>query len=291
MMEKGPLAELLVERYESMPPQLKIAASFVLDHPRDVALMSMREQASQAGVSHTTMMRLARWLGLDGYEDMRSLYAKALRDPGFSSGDSAWLDRRQAGDSGYATAGVVADALAAQTARLGEFSTATQLIAAAGLLAEGRQIFSLGLRGEYAVAQHFAATLSGIGKRIILVEDNRGFAMDVLRDAGPDDVLLAIGLAPYGRATVEIAQKAAARGVRVIAITDSSVSPLARLAQESVLVTSSSQSFFKSIAPALAATEILCALVGAREPADANQVARDFERELEQLDVFWKPHR
>ncbi|TIU25817.1 MAG: MurR/RpiR family transcriptional regulator, partial [Mesorhizobium sp.] len=74
-MEKGPLAELLVERFENMPPQLRVAARFVLDHPKDVALMSMREQAHQAGVSHSTMMRLARWLGLDGYEDMRSLYA------------------------------------------------------------------------------------------------------------------------------------------------------------------------------------------------------------------------
>ncbi|TIV11494.1 MAG: MurR/RpiR family transcriptional regulator, partial [Mesorhizobium sp.] len=76
------MAELLVERFENMPPQLRVAARFVLDHPKDVALMSMREQAHQAGVSHSTMMRLARWLGLEGYEDMRSLYARALRETG-----------------------------------------------------------------------------------------------------------------------------------------------------------------------------------------------------------------
>lgn len=67
-MEKGPLSELLVERFETMPPQLQVAARFVLDDPQGVALMSMRKQASQAGVSHSTMMRLARWLGLDGYD-------------------------------------------------------------------------------------------------------------------------------------------------------------------------------------------------------------------------------
>ncbi|WP_244421571.1 MurR/RpiR family transcriptional regulator [Allomesorhizobium alhagi] len=67
-MEKGPLADLLLERFENMPPQLRVAARFVLDHPKDVALMSMREQARQAGVSQNTMMRLARWLGLEGYQ-------------------------------------------------------------------------------------------------------------------------------------------------------------------------------------------------------------------------------
>lgn len=44
-MKKGPLSDLLVERFETMPPQLQRAARFVLDHPQDVALMSMRELA------------------------------------------------------------------------------------------------------------------------------------------------------------------------------------------------------------------------------------------------------
>ena len=291
-MEKGPLAELLVERYETMPPQLRVAARFVLDHPQDVALMSMREQAHQAGVSHSTMMRLARWLGLDGYEDMRSLYAKAMRQPGSLSGTSArFLEAQPAGDGGFSTVGVVADMLAAQIASLGEYGNATQFIAAADVLAGSRTLFSLGLRSEQAVAQHFAHTLSFLGREVRLLDASGAMGIDALRGAGDGDAVLAISLAPYSRATIEVARQAAERRVAVVAITDSSVSPLARMARESIIVTTGSQSYFRSMAPALAATEILAALIAAKSGANAEGKAREVEEELAALDVYWKPPR
>ena len=87
-MKKGPMTDMLVEELEAMPPQLKAAARFVLEQPTDVALMSMREQARRAGVSHTTMVRLAAWLGLDSYEELRAAYAEALRAPENATGSS-----------------------------------------------------------------------------------------------------------------------------------------------------------------------------------------------------------
>src|SRR5258707_15447558 len=51
----------------------------MLDRPDDVALLSMREQARRAGVPPPTMTRLAKRLGLDGYDSVRELYAGAVR--------------------------------------------------------------------------------------------------------------------------------------------------------------------------------------------------------------------
>src|SRR5262245_25169594 len=81
-MDRGPLTERIVEAYEAMPGQLQTAARYVLDRPRDVALLSMREQARQAGVQPATMTRLAQRLGLAGYDRIRELYAEAIRNDG-----------------------------------------------------------------------------------------------------------------------------------------------------------------------------------------------------------------
>ena len=40
----------------------------------------MREQARQAGVQPATITRLAKRLGMDGYDEVRELYAAAVRD-------------------------------------------------------------------------------------------------------------------------------------------------------------------------------------------------------------------
>src|SRR6202012_607583 len=86
-MDRGPLTERIIRSFDHMPAQLQAGARYVLDRPRDVALLSMREQARQAGVQPATMTRLAKRLGMDGYDDVRELYAAAVRDGdlGFAS--------------------------------------------------------------------------------------------------------------------------------------------------------------------------------------------------------------
>ncbi|MGX5844382.1 MurR/RpiR family transcriptional regulator [Mesorhizobium sp. ArgA1] len=286
------MAELLVERFENMPPQLRVAARFVLDHPKDVALMSMREQAHQAGVSHSTMMRLARWLGLEGYEDMRSLYARALRET--VAGEPARQDIRQRGAPGYSTVGVVADTLAAQISSLGEYGNAMQFIAAADLLARSRDLFGLGSRSASPVASHFVHVMSflaGGDRKVTLVGEMAGQGLDALQHAGRGDVLLAVGMSPYERTTIDVARQAARQGVGVVAITDSSVSPLTRIARETIIVTSNSQSFFRSMAPAFAAVELLAALTAVRSETDVAERVKQSEEQLAAFGIYWKPPR
>ncbi|WP_095205286.1 MurR/RpiR family transcriptional regulator [Mesorhizobium carmichaelinearum] len=286
------MAELLVEQFENMPPQLQVAARFVLDHPKDVALMSMREQAHQASVSHSTMMRLARWLGLDGYEDMRSLYARALRET--IAGQSARQGVENDGAPGYSTAGVVADTLAAQISSLGEYGNAMQFIAAADLLARSRDLFGLGSRSAYPVTSHFVHVMSflaGGDRKVTLVGEMAGQGLDALQHAGRGDMLLAVGMSPYERMTIDVARQAARQGVGVVAITDSSVSPLTRIARETIIVTSKSQSFFRSMAPAFAAVEILAELTAGHSETNAAERVKQSEERLAAFGIYWKPRR
>ena len=56
-MDPAPLTAKIVAAFPDMPAQLRTAARYILDHPGDVALLSMREQARQAGVQPATMTR------------------------------------------------------------------------------------------------------------------------------------------------------------------------------------------------------------------------------------------
>ena len=61
-----------------LSPQLRLAGRYVLDHPNEVAVLSMRALAANAQVNPPTMMRLARRLGFDGYEDFRAVFQAPL---------------------------------------------------------------------------------------------------------------------------------------------------------------------------------------------------------------------
>jgi DNA-binding MurR/RpiR family transcriptional regulator len=269
----GPLAQPIVDAFDTLPPKLQLAARYILDRPDDVALLSMREQARHAGVPPATMTRLAQRLGLDGYDAVRALYAGAVRD-----GTLDFAGRAGAGFAGKAGAQVEAQklrgerALAAdmvhslgqEIARLAEPKALDRLVAAANRLHKARRIYCLGLRACHSAAWHFHYMLSLLSDKTVMLDDAGGTGLDALRDAGRGDVVLAASVEPYARATIEAARYAAGEGVPVVALTDSEVSPLAQLASATILVATDSPSFFHSMTPLLAVTEILAALVAGR---------------------------
>ncbi|MNI39267.1 hypothetical protein D3C73_934460 [compost metagenome] len=54
------LIPTLQEKLEDLPPELQRAAHWVVAHPAEVGLWSMRRQAQALGVAPATMLRLAR---------------------------------------------------------------------------------------------------------------------------------------------------------------------------------------------------------------------------------------
>ena len=253
----------------------------MLDRPDDVALLSMREQARRAGVPPATMTRLAQRLGLEGYDEVRALYAGAVRDGtlGFAGKAGVQIEAQKLrGDQ--ALAADMVQALGRQIARLAEPAALKRLADAAGRLHEAQRIYCLGLRSCHAAAWHFHYMLSLLGDRTVMLDDAGGTGLDPLRDAGREDILLAASVEPYARATIEAARYAAAEGVPVVALTDSEVSPLAQIAAATILVATDSPSFFHSMTPLLAVAEILAALVAGRSGQKALDALTRTEAQL-----------
>ena len=283
-MTGGPLTASIVEAFEVLPPQLKTAARYMLDKPDDVALLSMREQARRAGVPAATMTRLAKRLGLEGYDEVRALYAGAVRAGtlGFAGKASVQVEA-QSLHGERALAADMALSLSRQIARLAEPASLDRLADAASRLHAARRVYCLGLRSCHAAAWHFHYTLSLLGDKTVMLDDAGGTGLDAIRDAGPDDVVLVASVEPYARATIEAARYAAATGVPLVAITDSEVSPLASLAANTILVATESPSFFHTMTPLLAVAEILAALVAG---ASGRTALDALERTEAQLSAF-----
>jgi DNA-binding MurR/RpiR family transcriptional regulator len=286
MDQRGPLNASIVEAFDLLPAQLQTAARYMLDRPDDVALLSMREQARRAGVPPATMTRLAKRLGLDGYDNVRELYAGAVRAGTLGFAGKAGVQVEvQALHGERALAAEMATMLSRQIAALAEPAALDRLVDAASRLHEARRVYCLGLRSCHAAAWHFHYMLSLLGDKTVMLDDAGGTGLDAIRDAGTVDALLVASVEPYARATIEGARYAADRGVRVVALTDSEVSPLAQIANNTILVATGSPSFFHTMTPLLAVAEILAALVAGRGGAKALAALEHTEAQLSAFGV------
>lgn len=286
MDQRGPLNASIVEAFDLLPPQLQTAARYMLDRPDDVALLSMREQARRAGVPPATMTRLAKRLGLDGYDSVRELYAGAVRAGTLGFAGKAGVQVEvQALHGERALAAEMATMLSRQIAALAEPAALDRLADAASRLDEARRVYCLGLRSCHAAAWHFHYMLSLLGDKTVMLDDAGGTGLDAIRDAGTADALLVASVEPYARATIEGARYAADRDVPVVALTNSEVSPLAQIANNTILVATGSPSFFHTMTPLLAVAEILAALVAGRGGAKALAALEHTEAQLSAFGV------
>jgi DNA-binding MurR/RpiR family transcriptional regulator len=277
--------------FENLPPQLQEAARWVIDHPADVALLSLREQARRAGIAPATLTRLAQRLGLRGYDGIRRLHADAMRQRPESyrgRAEELLVRRRSEGDSA-----LVQDVFASLTQHLQNLSSPDAIerfTSAADMIAAGKQVFCLGLRSSFAVAYIFHYVRSLFGSNSVLVDGSGGSGVDVLRTIGEADVLLAVSVNRYVTHTIEAAKFAKARGASVIALTDSEISPLAIIADQAILVRTDTPSFFHTMAPAFAAVECLAALVAARRGDETLAALDESERQLAAFGTYALPH-
>ncbi|WFU39933.1 MurR/RpiR family transcriptional regulator [Bradyrhizobium sp. CB82] len=291
---KSPVTGVIKDNYQLMPGQMKVVARWLLDHPTEVALLSMREQARRAGVSPATFTRLAQRLGFDGFDRLKEKFADTIRErPESFAGRVEELLARCEAEGDAALIGDTIDALNGHLSDLANPSTIAALAAAADVMVEARNIFCLGLRSSFPAAYLVHYVGSMLGLPTVLIEGVGGTPNDALRSVGPREVLLAVTVSPYTRYTVRAAEFAVSRGAKLVALTDSELSPICQLAAVLIRVRTETPSFFDTMTPSFAAAECLVELIAAKRGSRALEALAANEAHLVAFDnhVLQKSHR
>jgi DNA-binding MurR/RpiR family transcriptional regulator len=289
-MQGVKLAARLKSDFDTLSVRFQEAARWMIDHPADVALLTTREQARRAGVSPATMTRLAQRYGLKGYDEVRKLFAEVVRRrPDDYRGRAQELVERREAEGDPALMQDIFSSLSQHMQALATPDAMKRFGKAAEMIAGAARVYCLGQRSSFPVAYIFYYVRSLFGSSSVLVDGVGATGVDSLRDINKADVLLAITVDPYVRGTVDVARYAKSRGARIIAITDSDLSPLAAFADQTILVRTETPSFFHTMSPAFAAVECLAALVAARRGDKTLAALAESEKQLTAFNTYTNP--
>ncbi|SIT27697.1 MurR/RpiR family transcriptional regulator [Achromobacter sp. MFA1 R4] len=222
------LLATLQEKLEQLPPELQRAAHWVVAHPAEVGLWSMRRQAQALGVAPATMLRLARAVGYASYEDFRQPFQQALvghGQPGLR--DRAAALQAAAGDPAEPGPDVLTDYQVQAMSSVCTLNPPAAFDAAVQTLLEARQVGFLGTRSAFGIAFQMRYAYQLVRRNSVLIDGLGGAPAEQTDNLGPEDALIVISQAPYPTATVQLARQAAQRGVALVALTDDPLSPLA----------------------------------------------------------------
>jgi len=287
--ESGPVLDLLVRELEGMSPQLRKAAEYVIDNASNVGVSSIREIAEAAAVKPNTLVRMARALGFEGYEDFRRPFREELRAGREAFPDRArWLQSiAKGGRHGRLYAETAASAIA-NIESLFAGTSAEELKAAADRIVAARSTYVLGVGIAFALAHNFAYLARMAFDRVVAVPQDGSLPIDDIAAAGPEDVLVAMTFEPYRSEVVDAVRAARDQGVSIVAISDSRASPIALSADHVFVVPTETPQFFTSAVAAAALLEALMAFVVAEAGADIIANIERFHQRRHRLGVYWK---
>ena len=220
------LKETIAAAYPRLSPQLQRLSRFALEKPHDLALGTVAAVAQANEVQPSSMIRFANALGFDGFSQMQQVFQSHLVERSAPYRERIRQMRRggEGGDAGVLPR-FVGEAIG-ELQQLEEHVDAERLAAAARILAGAPQVHVLAQRRAFPVACYLAYALNQLELQAHLLDGLGGMLGEVAHTIRAGDALLVASFRNYTPAVVETARDCRARGVSVIAITDSALSPL-----------------------------------------------------------------
>jgi len=197
-------------------------ANFIKNYPEEVVRLPVNVLADKVGVSSSTIIRLCRRLGIDGYADLKLQLAQDLassRPPIFQDADESSGPR--------ALIRAAHDRLLASISDTFRMLDAAELARAGKLIQAARTILVIGTGGSAAVATLFNYNLIKLGYPSQASTDFVAIPL-IINRMGPADVLFAISHSGSTNSVDEAVGMAKRRGCKVIGLTNYPESVIAK---------------------------------------------------------------
>ncbi len=252
----------LIEITDSLPKRLRQCADFVARNSDRIAVSTISELSSAAGVQPSAFMRFCQLMGYSGYSQMQRMFREtyAQRWPDYATR----LENLRASGDGTPTA-LLAEFVEAGRSSLENLANSTDaktLETAVSLLADAPMIHIIALSRAFPVATYFPYALEKMDVPAIL-HDKTG-NLSHRRSIQPNDVLIAITFAPYTQETLDLAAFANTQGNRIVAITDALNSPLHNLGATTLMVSEADVGAFRALSAPLSLAITMAVAVGTR---------------------------
>lgn len=264
----------------------RLIAEYVSENFEKVAYMTAAKLGSTVGVSESTVVRFAIECGFAGYPEF-SRRLQELIPSKLTSAQRAEVTNLRLGDGD-----ILDKVLASDIEKIK--NTMVQIdhdafYKAADAIINSKTIYIMGVRSSSAPASFMSYYFSLIFDNVRLVSSTTGSEMfEQVFKAGKGDVVIGISFPRYSKRVVHAMEYAKTKGACLIALTDSSDSPIAKPADYTLLAKSDMASFADSLVAPMSIINALIVTIGKKKNEYIQRVFTELEALWDEHDVYEK---
>jgi DNA-binding MurR/RpiR family transcriptional regulator len=271
------LLQLITDEYDALPRQLKRIASYISQQSDRIMVDRISDISRECEVHPSAIVRFSQRFGFSGFSEMQALFRSAYTHKASPVQNYQQRIRSMIADqSQQASAGDLAreciDATRSGIERLGRELDDVAFEKAVDLIVNADNIYVVGVRRSFAVADYLVYNLQHTHKRIHLVSGLGGSYREQMRSVRSGDLVIAISFTPYAKETQHCLRYARQQQANTLILTDSHLSPLAKNANSLLLVNEGSALAFRSLSATLCLCQALFVAVAYRLELNVDEI-------------------
>ena len=255
------LRTAITERHGSLSKRLRQIANYALDHPTDMAIETIAVIAKRAEVQPSALIRFAKSFDYTGYSQMQRAFQTRIaeRSASYKERVRAVQDAEIKDELGleHSLLNRLCATNIISLTQLSESNIHAKLAVAVDLLEAAGTIYVVGYRRSFPVAAYIAYSLSHAECRTHLLDGVGGMLDEQAQCMSDGDALIAISYSHYAHETADVVSIASRRGVPVIVISDSRLSPIMPSARVYLEVLDAEVLSFRSLTASMSIAQTL----------------------------------
>ncbi len=264
----------------------KLIAKYIEEHYDKVAFMTASKLGATVGVSESTVVRFATEIGYTGYPELQQAMQEMIRNK-LTSVQRMEVTAERIGSSDVLDSVFNNDIDIIR--RTMEETSHEDFYRAVDAIVGARKIFILGARSSSALATFLSYYFNLIFDNVLLVQcTSEGEIFEQMIRIDSRDVVIGISFPRYSRKAVKAMDFAHKSGATVIAITDSTLSPLAKPADNLLLARSDIASIVDSLVAPLSLINALIVTTALKKTGEVSQVFQRLEDIWDEYGVYEK---
>lgn len=280
------LIKKIQENLHDLSKGQKLIANYIINHYDKAAFMTAAKLGEVVGVSESTVVRFAIELGFDGYPKLQKVLQELIKSKLTS------VQRIEVSSSRISEDNILKSVLQSDMDKIkitleemdqNSFNNTVESILRA------RRIYVLGVRSSAPLASFLGFYFNIIFDNIRLVHTTSVSEMfEQIINVNAEDVVIGISFPRYSKRTVKAMEYVKTQGATVIAITDSTESPLALTSDHSLIARSDMASFVDSLVAPLSIINALIVAVGMRRKEHVYETFGKLEKIWDEYQVYEK---
>jgi DNA-binding MurR/RpiR family transcriptional regulator len=280
---KQDLMRTIQLRFSRLSKGQKLIAEYILKHYDKAAFMTAAKLGISVGVSESTVVRFANELGFSGYPKLQKALQELIKNK------LTTVQRLEISNNLICEEDALKGVLKSDIENI---RTTLEKIdhkifdEVVNSIFDAKKIYIIGLRSSTALSEFLGFYLNLILDNVNIVAYGMSDIFEQLINISSEDLVIGIGFPRYATRTIEALAYAQSRGTKVVAITDSLLSPLATKADFTLIAQSNMASFVDSLVAPLSVINALIVAVGLREKEKISTTFEDLENIWQEYRVY-----